>query len=60
MGSLVYWILASAAFGIISAGFYTWLSAGLTNRARLFVRSFISYTAIALIGVWMLFKIANL
>lgn len=60
MGSFVYWILASVAFGIISAGLYTWLSTGRTNRTWLFVKSFICYTAIALLGVWVLFKIANI
>ena len=28
MGEVEYWVLAAIAFGVISAGFYTWLSSG--------------------------------
>lgn len=60
MGEVEYWLLAAIAFGVISAGFYTWLSSGRSNRLWLFIRSAITYTVIAFAIIWIIFKIANL
>jgi hypothetical protein len=61
MGKLEYWILATIAFGLISAGFYTWLSPRRKGAwLWVFIRSAVAYILVGMAVVWLLFKIANL
>lgn len=60
MGEAEYWLWATIAFGLISAMLYTWLTSGKSNRAWLFIRSAIVYTAVAFVMVRIIFKIADI
>ncbi|MDE6860847.1 MAG: hypothetical protein K2J65_10605 [Duncaniella sp.] len=59
MGNALYWIAGAVLFGLISAGFYTWLSARKRDKAGLFLKSTLIYTVIGLAIVWILFIVAK-
>ncbi len=59
MGNPLYWICGALLFGIISAGFYTWMSPRKSGWKRLFLRSLMAYSAIGIVIVRILFIVSK-
>ncbi|MDE6116493.1 MAG: hypothetical protein K2O30_03560 [Duncaniella sp.] len=59
MGNALYWIAGAVLFGLISAGFYTWMSTRKSGKTGLFLRSALVYTVIGLAIVWIMFIVAK-
>lgn len=59
MGNVLYWIGGAVLFGLISGGFYTWMSPRRANMKRLFLKSAAIYTVIGLALVWILWIVAK-
>lgn len=59
MGNALYWICGAVLFGLISGGFYTWMSPRKSDRRRLFLKSAAIYTLIGLALVWVLWMVAK-
>ncbi|MDE5725211.1 MAG: hypothetical protein K2L91_00595 [Duncaniella sp.] len=54
MGNMIYWLLASILFGVVSGALYTWMSPRRERRLPLMLRSMAIYTVLGMVVVYII------
>ncbi|MDE6466834.1 MAG: hypothetical protein K2L44_09040 [Duncaniella sp.] len=51
---MIYWLLASILFGVVSGALYTWMSPRRERRLPLMLRSMAIYTVLGMVVVYII------